>query len=262
MRYVAPGWEGPWVAELDGYTSLAAPITAFTIDGHSWTGRSVIEVAWAAYDAAVGDGAGPTTSEVPANVPLEADDAVEPTTIDPAGDVIAQRVVDDFPVEPSANGLSVPADLPTGDLPALTPKRPGYRADEDRVVSLDADVPRRSQNRARDRIAEQRAVQIAVAELGATGWTLTRDRQKDGVGYDLDFTRADEMLHVEVKGIQGSLLTFNLTAKELWRAESDPRWLVVAVTSVLSPTAYQAHVVTRDRITASRLVITGYRVRV
>ncbi len=75
----------------------------------------------------------------------------------------------------------------------------------------------------------------------------------------LEITNGTQTLHVEVKGVQGSRLAFNLTPKEYWRAETDPEWVVVAVTSVLSPTNYRLNLVTRDTIVTADRVITGFR---
>ncbi len=52
-------------------------------------------------------------------------------------------------------------------------------------------------------------------------------------GYDFEFRRGDEHLLVEVKGIKGSRLEFNMTAKEWGRARLHPSFVVVAVTKVL-----------------------------
>ena len=56
-------------------------------------------------------------------------------------------------------------------------------------------------------------------------------------------------------------LAFNLTPKECWRVETDPDFVVVAVTNVLSPTAFKLHLITRDKLAAADRVITGYRLQ-
>lgn len=98
--------------------------------------------------------------------------------------------------------------------------------------------------------------------LRAAGWALTQDCQKDGVGYDLRFAKGTAELHVEVKGVQSSTLAFNMTPKETWRLETDPDFVVVTVTSVLSPHAYKMHLLTCDQLASAKRVITGYRLMV
>jgi hypothetical protein len=80
------------------------------------------------------------------------------------------------------------------------------------------------------------------------------------VGYDLRFEKAARTLKVEVKGVQGAKLHFNLTPKEFWRAETDPAWVLIAVTSVLSPKAYRLNLVSRDQVVMADRVVVGYRV--
>ena len=105
----------------------------------------------------------------------------------------------------------------------------------------------------------RRAVELTVKALSTDGWTYSADRQRDGVGYDLEFTKQGATLKVEVKGIHGNRLAFNLTPKETWRAETDADWVLVAVTSVLSPTAYRLNLISRERIASASRVILGYR---
>ncbi|MCR2825679.1 DUF3883 domain-containing protein, partial [Microbacterium sp. zg.Y909] len=109
------------------------------------------------------------------------------------------------------------------------------------------------------RLAEIRGIKYAIRSLTADGWVLERDCQQDGVGYDLLFKREDRLLKVEVKGIQGPALIFNLTPKEWWRATTDPDWILVAVTGVLSPLEPKVNVVTRQQIASSRRMALGYR---
>ena len=88
---------------------------------------------------------------------------------------------------------------------------------------------------------------------------MTGDRQRDGVGYDLDFASPHGAKKVEVKGIGSSDLAFNLTAKEYATSLSDPDWMLVAVTDALGA----AHVRIVDSAELHRLAIepTQYRVR-
>ena len=103
---------------------------------------------------------------------------------------------------------------------------------------------------------------LATKALENEGWTLDGDRQADGVGYDLDFSKDGRVLKVEVKGIQGHQLQFNVTPKEYWRALTDEAFVVIAVTSVLSPTAFKINFLTRDEVVSSPRTITGYRIKI
>ena len=171
------------------------------------------------------------------------------------------RVSEDFPAAMGHEALFVPQDLPLGEITLQPPKAPTYlESDVGSKVAGGHSMPSRSESdRKKDREAELRAVKLATEALQTDGWTLTGDRQNDGVGYDLEFDRHDERLHVEVKGVQGARLTFNITPKEAWRAETDERFVIVVVTSVLSPFDYDVHLLTRADLAVAARVVTGYR---
>ena len=59
--------------------------------------------------------------------------------------------------------------------------------------------------------------------------------------------------------MQSGRLEFNLTPKEFDRAKSHENWVVVVVTSVLSPHNFNVHLITRNEILAANRVVTGYR---
>jgi hypothetical protein len=83
----------------------------------------------------------------------------------------------------------------------------------------------------------------------------------DGVGYDFLYAKANRELHMEVKGIGSSTLTFNLTPKESSRVETHANSVVVAETSVLPPGAFDLKLLTRAQLAATPFVITGYRLK-
>ncbi|MEJ1110719.1 MULTISPECIES: protein NO VEIN domain-containing protein [unclassified Kribbella] len=60
-----------------------------------------------------------------------------------------------------------------------------------------------------------------------------RSVERDRCGWDLTVSKGVEEIHVEVKGIAGSLVRFFLTANECKCALSDPKWLLVVVTDAL-----------------------------
>ncbi len=90
---------------------------------------------------------------------------------------------------------------------------------------------------------------------------MAMDYQKFGVGYDLLFQKDNRSIHAEVKGIISSTLAFNLTPKESWRVETDDDFAVIAVTNVLSPTAYELNFLTREDLAHAERIMTGYRLR-
>jgi Domain of unknown function (DUF3883) len=109
-----------------------------------------------------------------------------------------------------------------------------------------------SSQRALDKYAEIRAVQIVQTALGMEGWSLVRDCQSLGVGYDLEYEKGGRLLLVEVKGIQGSSLAFNMTAKEWAVAVAVPSFVVIAVTEVLDDALFVIHTVDRRRLFSAR----------
>ena len=250
VAYIGDGWAGPWVARLTGFTSFDSPVSVLGVDISGWNRQHAItEIDWATYEQIVSGGDG-SPNEVAVS-----------TSDDPGGDIVAERVAQDFPPTLGWATLFIPQDLPLGSLDLQPPAAPTYEETAgSSVLTGGPSMPSRSSSdRRRDRVAELRAVELTTGALQADGWTLTADRQKDGVGYDLEFSRDGQTLKVEVKGIQGPRLVFNVTPKEAWRAETDDAWVLVAVTQVLSPTDYAIHLLTRADIAAAKRVITGYR---
>jgi hypothetical protein len=80
---------------------------------------------------------------------------------------------------------------------------------------------------------ERAAVKAVREQLVAEGWTV-RSAEIEKVGYDLECIKGKASLHVEVKGIRGTKLSFMLTAAERKRATEDLQFHLFAVTRVLS----------------------------
>jgi hypothetical protein len=95
--------------------------------------------------------------------------------------------------------------------------------------------------------------------MAAAGWSLTRDRQLDQVGYDLHFERGGESLLVEAKGIQSPRLAFNMTHSEWSVALERSNYLVFAVTDVLSPTGFEVHAIGQELLMKLRRQAVQYR---
>jgi hypothetical protein len=86
-----------------------------------------------------------------------------------------------------------------------------------------------------NRLVEEKAVLVAKSELEQQGWQVESVEHLN-VGYDLLCKRFNEELHVEVKGISGSDISFIITPNELRVAGSDENFRLYAVTKTLTET--------------------------
>lgn len=91
-----------------------------------------------------------------------------------------------------------------------------------------------------NRKVEVAAVKFATSQLEEEGYKVTSHESKK-VGYDLEARKSGTILHVEVKGVSGSLVQFPITANEVRRGETDPRFrlFVVTTASSKSPTLHR-----------------------
>ncbi|MGY0536359.1 protein NO VEIN domain-containing protein [Nocardioides sp. YJ-D4] len=249
VAYIASGWSGPWSVEFVDLARFTGQ--GVLLEDLGWAGRlsSVTEITYATYHQLL---------IVTGHSRLA--DAAEKQT-DPGGDVVAQRIASDESFSAMDVRIDVPEPLPTCTVEVCPATLPVYtEGDGTGAVSTD-DLPPTPRDRKKAKAAEERAIKLTVRALEAAGWALRRDRQKDGAGYDLLFVSGERELHVEVKGIMSTVLAFNLTPKESWRVETDERFVVVAVTNVLSPAAFKLHLLTRVRLASAARVITGYRLK-
>lgn len=263
VRHLAPGWRATsWEAALEDYAvfPVEVPLTQLEMPGYN-PRRGITEVTHDTYVALL-DSGGVGAAVTPTAPSATSQDGAELAETADSGQDIAERVFSEHPSASVPVSISVPRTLPAGTLPSGPVRQPSYtETATGEVTPADPSllVPR-SINRARDQVAEKRAVELATKALQQDGWKLTKDRQKDGCGYDLEFERSGQVLKVEVKGVVSELLAFNVTTKELWRAETDDRWVVVAVTSILAPVP-KVNLVTRDRVVSAKRSITGYRIQ-
>lgn len=116
----------------------------------------------------------------------------------------------------------------------------------------------RAADQVTNREIERRAVAVVRAAMDADGWHETADRQRDGCGYDLEFMRDARTVHVEVKGIKGPRLVFNITPKERWRIETDRDFVLLAVTNALSAHP-EVHQLGPKDLSSLEFQATGYR---
>ena len=92
---------------------------------------------------------------------------------------------------------------------------------------------RRKPSQEQIRKVEQAAVNVATKFFFKEGLSMVDDCQQKGVGYDFVFANKKKRLHVEVKGVSGSKIDFNLTPKELKCARNDRAWKLLVVTNAL-----------------------------
>jgi hypothetical protein len=111
------------------------------------------------------------------------------------------------------------------------------------------------------RKVEQAAIDSAMKFFFKQGYALAQDCQSMGVGYDFVFQKNREKRHVEVKGVSGRAIDFNLTPKELKCAQNDARWRVLVITNAL--TAPSATLFTgRELLKRAKIEATQYRVQI
>lgn len=87
---------------------------------------------------------------------------------------------------------------------------------------------------------ENKAVEMAACRhverhYRSKGFKLT-SREAEKVGYDFDAVRNGTTLHVEVKGVSGSLVAFPITVNEVNRARKDRQFRLAVVTAARSKT--------------------------
>jgi hypothetical protein len=261
VDYIFSNWEGPWEARLTNFQHLEQPIPSQSVQ---ITGRNqqhaITEISFDTYKEIVDLGRTPDKTASP-SLARRVRKTNEHLIADPGSDIATERISNTFNPDEMQIEISIPNDLPVGLVKLAEPHVPSY-VEIDSGLSVISQVPMGSGIRDRDRNkrAEERAIDIAIRAMTSKGWQLSGDKQSDGVGYDLEFKSGTRELHIEVKGIQGADLTFNLTPKETWRTETDDNWAVIAVTSVLSPQGFQVHFITREQLQTARRTILGYRI--
>lgn len=84
-----------------------------------------------------------------------------------------------------------------------------------------------------NRKVEQAAISCVIDNYKKRGWSVESVESKN-LGFDLLSTKADIHEHVEVKGIQGNLVSFIITAGEVKQSQADEKFVLYVVTSALS----------------------------
>ncbi len=260
-------------AHLSGYRALPEPVLDKDVSIAGWNRQhGITEISHDTFVALEragrggGDESGPSHGERPATLGPGPESpatppvaSVVPVPGDETEDPLAGAGRIDGPVDLSVCADPLPSDLPlpsgppSPDLhPALPVEGAGGRRGRRR--------PPVEQRRV-DKFVEERAIFLATQYMTEWGWRLSRDCQALGVGYDLEFERDGTFRHVEVKGIAGNQVEFNLTALEWRRVLVDESFMVVAVTGALSPTTTRIRVLTRDQLQAAERSPVQYRLR-
>lgn len=179
-----------------------------------------------------------------------------PVPADAAGDE-APAVDLKWPAPQS--GIVLP-ELHHGTLEAVPEVIPEYAEQPDGELVSDR-APRKSRTSSEvNRAIEVSAIEMVKHTFEQSGWAFHADRQADGVGYDLEFIKDGQKRKVEVKGIKGPALAFNVTTKEFWRAQEDPEFVLIAVTNALDERTRRVHVVSREALVSAPRVPLSYRI--
>ena len=80
---------------------------------------------------------------------------------------------------------------------------------------------------------EKAAISFVTNDYKKRGWKVI-SVETEKRGFDLLCTKASKEEHVEVKGIQGDLLSFIITAGEVKKSQTDKKFVICVVTSASS----------------------------
>lgn len=245
---------GTYRARLHDYQAFPVPVFADDVAIRDWNVQNgIVEITFATLQAIIA--AGHSTL----------DEGVSSESMESISDAAAKARLDAAPAADAPIDLTGKAD-PVPDLTTAAPE-----PSEEIVASWNDDsfdpitrpMKRRSKNQTSlDRLAEKRAVHVVKTYLSSLGWDLVKDQQTAGVGYDLLYKIDGEERHVEVKGIQGGGLVFNVTAKEWQRILEDQHFLLLAVTDVLNDNKLHIRAMSRDVLAGARRAPVGYRLSV
>jgi hypothetical protein len=86
-----------------------------------------------------------------------------------------------------------------------------------------------------NRIVEKAACKAIQGHFESKGYKLV-SREIEKVGYDFDARRNGEELHIEVKGVSGSVRKFIITPKEIKCARTDSKFRLAVVTEATAST--------------------------
>lgn len=234
VEAIEPIGSNAWRAILAAFSLFPNPVPVQAIDVPGWNRQhGIAEIDGAIFHRIVTTGGEQLLPMAPPEIAEPNADPLGPVPLD------GLRVSELAPRPASSEARPIEQMLPVAfDAVGALP------ADENQLP-----LGRRRRGRL-DKWAEKRAVHISLVYLEAAGWRLVADRQRQGVGFDLEFDRGGSSLLVEVKGIQSNRLAFNMTALEWATALASPNYLVLAVTDVLSPNGFRVNTLGQEELFA------------
>jgi hypothetical protein len=84
-----------------------------------------------------------------------------------------------------------------------------------------------------NRKVERAAIKVVTEWYQSEGWSV-KSVEAEKCGYDLLCQKESEENHVEVKGVQGEIISFIITVGEVKRAQNDSDFVLCVVTSALT----------------------------
>lgn len=248
-------------AVFSNYVLFDQPIAKSDVEIHGWNAQNAMEEIDAnTFLALLTNGFHGTTKSLVPGI-SQAEPSKIPT-------VLAKESVEKVPASPYAE-LVVPRvtwePIPTGKvnlehISQVTMPNVILRDENASDVVARFSSPTNYGSQVTNKFAEKRAIHVVKTYFDMFGWTLKRDRQLDGCGYDLEYLKEGQELHVEVKGIKGDAIAFNLTELEWQRVLDDECFIIAAVTGVLNSETENLSFLNRAQIAAARRKILQYRI--
>ena len=84
-----------------------------------------------------------------------------------------------------------------------------------------------------NKIVEEAAINFVTKQFEEMGWVVT-SKELEKCGYDLHCISESSEKHVEVKGVSGKQISFQITSGEVERARMDEDFLLCVVTSAVN----------------------------
>lgn len=109
-----------------------------------------------------------------------------------------------------------------------------------------------------NRQVESAAISFVTQQYETEGWKVTSVEDAK-CGYDLYCVKGSVEKHVEVKGVQGTALSFIITANEVRQAETDPDFVLGVITSALAEKPVMYRYRGKEFIAKFNLEILEYR---
>jgi hypothetical protein len=109
-----------------------------------------------------------------------------------------------------------------------------------------------------NKLVEIAAIEAAKRQYESNGWSV-HSVEREKLGFDLECRKNSVIECVEVKGVQGDQQSFIITYGEVEQARTNPRFVLVVVTSALSPTPVLTKFTGEEFVKRFRLSVLQYR---